>query len=170
MIAQKMMTAVRLCASVIASAPIAYASRPSTYARLRPMRSPTLLLIRMNAAETSASSAIADWTLLTVVSRSSTTAEIETFISDVSTTSTNIAIASSSESRLLVAPPSRPLELAPSLIRDPHSRQHGSELFTSSSRFRSSAPSRKADTSRTRRPQAVAGPLDGRVRRRLLHA
>ena len=30
MIAQKMMTAVRLWASVIASAPIAYASRPST--------------------------------------------------------------------------------------------------------------------------------------------
>ena len=48
----------------------------------------------MNAAETSASSAIADWTPLTVVSRSRTTAEIDTFISDVSTTSTNIAIAS----------------------------------------------------------------------------
>src|SRR4029453_6082551 len=47
----------------------------------------------MNAAETSASSAIADWTPLAVVSRSWTTAEIETFISDVSTTSTNIAIA-----------------------------------------------------------------------------
>src|SRR4051812_42852255 len=48
----------------------------------------------MNAADTSASSAIADWTPLTVVPRSSTTAEIDTFISDVSTTSTNIAIAS----------------------------------------------------------------------------
>ena len=59
------------------------------------MRSPTLLPIRMNAAETSASSAIADWTPLTVVSRSWTTAEIDTFISEVSTTSTNIAIASS---------------------------------------------------------------------------
>ncbi len=47
----------------------------------------------MNAAETRASSAIADWTPLAVVSRSLTTAEIETFISDVSTTSTNIAIA-----------------------------------------------------------------------------
>ena len=63
------------------------------------MRSPTLLLIRMNAAETSASSAIALWTELTVVSRSSTTAEIDTFISDVSTTSTNIAAASTIESR-----------------------------------------------------------------------
>jgi hypothetical protein len=47
----------------------------------------------MNAAETSASRAIADWTLLAVVCRSCTTAEIETFINEVSTTSTNIAIA-----------------------------------------------------------------------------
>src|SRR5829696_5262592 len=65
------------------------------------MRSPTLLLIRMNAADTSASSAIADWTPLTVVSRSSTTAEIETFMSDVSTTRTNIAAASSRANREL---------------------------------------------------------------------
>ena len=62
------------------------------------MRSPTLLLIRMNAAETNASRAIADCTPLTVVSRSSTTAEIETFISDVSKTSTNMAAASNSPS------------------------------------------------------------------------
>src|SRR5690349_8420925 len=48
----------------------------------------------MNAAETSASSAIADWTPLAVVCRSCTTAEMETFISEVSTTSTNIAIES----------------------------------------------------------------------------
>ena len=67
------------------------------------MRSPTLLLIRMKAAETSASSAIADWTPLTVVSRSSTTAEIDTFIIDVSTTSTNIAMASKMASRGLPA-------------------------------------------------------------------
>ncbi len=53
----------------------------------------------MNAAETSASSAIADCTLLTVVSRSCTTAEIDTFISEVSTTSTNIAIDSRTASR-----------------------------------------------------------------------
>ena len=59
------------------------------------MRSPTLPPIRMNAAETSASNAIADWTPLTVVSRSRTTAEIDTFISEVSTTSTNIAAANS---------------------------------------------------------------------------
>ena len=70
------------------------------YARLRPIRSPTLLLIRMKAAETSASRAIADWTPLTVVSRSLTTAEIETFISEVSTTRTNMAAASSSASRV----------------------------------------------------------------------
>src|SRR5215216_5182665 len=55
--------------------------------------------MRMKAADTSASSAIADWTPLTVVSRSSTTAEIDTFISDVSTTSTNMAIASRIASR-----------------------------------------------------------------------
>ena len=57
----------------------------------------------MNAAETSASSAIALWTELTVVSRSSTTAAIDTFISDVSTTSTNIAAASTIDSRVLPA-------------------------------------------------------------------
>src|SRR5215472_9818329 len=46
----------------------------------------------MNAADTSASSAIADCTPLTVVFRSWTTDEIDTFINDVSTTSTNIAM------------------------------------------------------------------------------
>ena len=65
------------------------------------MRSPVLPPIRMNAAETSASSAIALCTPLAVVPMSRTTAEIETFISDVSTTSTNIAIASRRASRLL---------------------------------------------------------------------
>ncbi len=55
----------------------------------------------MNAADTSASSAIAPCTPLTVVSRSFTTLEIDTFISDVSTTSTNIAAASSSINRRL---------------------------------------------------------------------
>ena len=73
------------------------------YASLRPIRSPTLLPIRMKAAETSASSAIADWTPLTVVPRSCTTAEIDTFISDVSTTSTNMAIARRIASRGLAA-------------------------------------------------------------------
>src|SRR6476620_5719896 len=63
------------------------------------MRSPTLLPIRMNAADTSASSAIADWTPLTVVPRSLTTAEIDTFINEVSTTRTNIAMASRIASR-----------------------------------------------------------------------
>src|SRR3954453_2213217 len=63
------------------------------------MRSPILLLIRMNAAETSASSAIADWTALTVVPRSLTTAEIDTFIIDVSITNTNRARARKMGSR-----------------------------------------------------------------------
>jgi hypothetical protein len=53
----------------------------------------------MKAADTRASRAMADCTPLTVVPRSSTTAEIETFISDVSTTRTNIAIASRRASR-----------------------------------------------------------------------
>ena len=53
----------------------------------------------MKAADTRASRATADWTPLTVVSRSSTTAEIETFISDVSMTNTNIAIARRMPSR-----------------------------------------------------------------------
>ena len=48
----------------------------------------------MNAADTSASSAIADWTPLTVVCRSCTTDAMDTFITDVSTTRTNMAIAS----------------------------------------------------------------------------
>ncbi len=48
----------------------------------------------MNAAETNASRAIADWTPLAVVWRSRTTADIDTFMNDVSTTSTNIAAAS----------------------------------------------------------------------------
>ncbi len=104
MIAQKMMIAVRLWASVIANAPMAYARRPRAYARFRPIRSPTLLLIKMNAAETSASRAMADWTPLAVVSRSVMTAEIDTFIRDVSTTRTNIAAASSSISRRLPEP------------------------------------------------------------------
>src|SRR6476661_8008180 len=57
----------------------------------------------MNAAETSASSAMVDWTPLTVVSRSFTTAEIDTFMMDVSTTSTNMAIASRMASRGLLS-------------------------------------------------------------------
>src|SRR5215217_788906 len=88
-----------------------------TYARLRPMRSPILLPIRMNAAETSASSAIADCTPLTVVSRSRTTDEIDTFINDVSTTSTNIANARSNARRGLAAASPGTLVLALSVTR-----------------------------------------------------
>ena len=99
-IAQKMRTGDEVWASIIASAPTPYPHSPRMYARLRPMRSPTLLPMRMNAADTSASRAIADWTPLTVVPRSWTTAEIETFMSDVSTTRTNIAMASSRARRV----------------------------------------------------------------------
>jgi hypothetical protein len=65
------------------------------------MRSPTLLLIRMNAADTNASRAMADCTLLTDVSRSPATAVIDTFMNDVSTTRTNIAIANNTARRRL---------------------------------------------------------------------
>ncbi len=44
---------------------------------------------------------MADCTLLTVVPRSRTTAEMETFIMDVSTTRTNMAMASKMASRRL---------------------------------------------------------------------
>ena len=96
-----------------------------TYASRRPMRSPILLLIRMNAADTSASSAIADWTPLTVVPRSCTTAEIETFMRDVSTTRTNIAIARRAASRGFHSPD------APSTVVD------GATFVGSIMRFRS---------------------------------
>src|SRR5262245_46749505 len=55
--------------------------------------------MRMNDAETSASIATAAWTPLTVVSRSWTTAEIDTFMNDVSMTNTNMAAASRMASR-----------------------------------------------------------------------
>jgi hypothetical protein len=74
----------------------------------------------MNAADTSASSAIADWTPLRVVSRSRTTDEIETFISDVSRTSTNIAIASRTASRGLPVDTSGTLVPAASVMGDDH--------------------------------------------------
>ena len=77
--------------------------------------------MRMNAADTSASRAIADWTELTVVSRSRTTAEIETFISDVSTTSTNIAIASRRPSRPGAASP--PVGCSVTRPAYPHTRR-----------------------------------------------
>ena len=79
----------------------------------------------MNAADTSASSAIAPCTPLTVVSRSSTTFAIDTFISDVSTTSTNIAIASSTARRRLPAAHSgSSLAAGPLKADDPRSRRY----------------------------------------------
>ncbi len=75
-----------------------------------------MLLMRMKAAETSASSAIADCTPLTVVPRSLTTAEIDTFINEVSTTRTNIAAASRMASWGFQAPSSRPPAVALAVI------------------------------------------------------
>ena len=68
---------------------------------MRPIKSPSLLLIKMNAAETNASRAIADWMSLTLVSRSLATAVIDTFMIDVSTTRTNIAIPNNTDNRRL---------------------------------------------------------------------
>ena len=80
-----------------------------------------MLPIRMNAADTRASRAIADWMALTSVPRSSTTAEIETFMIDVSTTSTNMAIASRMGSRRLVVPVSGGLVTVASFKDEPRS-------------------------------------------------
>ena len=74
----------------------------------------------MNAAETSASSAMADCTPLAVVSRSVMTAEIDTFINDVSTTRTNIAAASRTISRRLPEP-SGPASFAGPVLMAPSS-------------------------------------------------
>src|SRR5262245_49555690 len=74
----------------------------------------------MNAADTSASSAIADCTPLTVVSRSRTTDEIDTFMRDVSTTSTNIAAAKRSASLGLPADSCFASVVASSPIRRHH--------------------------------------------------
>ncbi len=82
------------------------------------MRSPTLLPIRMNAADTNASNAIADCTPLTVVSRSRTTAAMDTFISEVSTTSTNIAMASRIANRRFIGASAGALLPGSSVIAD----------------------------------------------------
>src|SRR3546814_6167274 len=82
-IAQKINTGTMLCVKVIAGAPMAYPNNPRMYARLRPNKSPILLLMSINAADTNASSAMADCTALTDVCKSSTTAEIDTFISKI---------------------------------------------------------------------------------------
>ena len=99
------------------------------------MRSPTLPPIRMKAADTSASSAIADWTPLTVVPRSRTTAEIDTFINEVSTTSTNIAIANRSPSSRLPVASSGALVLPGSVIGRHGRRTPRSAHWTSAHPF-----------------------------------
>src|SRR5918993_257606 len=83
--------------NVIAIAPNPYPKSPRIYAFLLPIKSLILLPTSMKAADTSASRAIADCTPLTVVCKSLTTDEIETFIKEVSMTSTNIAAAKRSE-------------------------------------------------------------------------
>jgi hypothetical protein len=75
----------------------------------------------MKAAETRASSAIADWTPLTVVWRSRTTDEIDTFMIEVSTTSTNIAIANKTASGRFIGDSSMALCRPSSVTEASHS-------------------------------------------------
>src|SRR5918994_4149357 len=96
-IAQKIIIDSKFWVSVIAIAPNPYPKSPRIYAFFLPIKSPILLPTSMKAADTSASRAIADCTPLTVVCKSLTTDEIETFIKEVSMTSTNIAAAKRSE-------------------------------------------------------------------------
>jgi len=82
----------------------------------------------MKAAEMSASRAIADWTPLAVVWRSLITADIDTFISDVSMTKTNIAMAKRRARRGFPSPASSTPDSALALmtiappLRDPYGR------------------------------------------------
>ena len=126
MIAQKMMMAADALAERHRQRPDRVGQEPEDVRPLAPMRSPTLLPIRMKAAETSASRAIADWMLLTLVPRSATTAEIETFMIDVSTTRTNVAIASRMGSRLSAAAASGALGLAACVTAERRCRRHPS--------------------------------------------
>src|SRR4051794_2066866 len=97
------------------------------------MRSPILLPIRMKAAETSASSAIALCTVLTSVWRSCTTALIDTFMIDVSTTSTNMAMQRSRARRGLPSTVVVSSAIGPSVPRRLE-REHDGELDDSGDR------------------------------------
>ena len=68
--------------------------RPMTNVLRRPMMSPILPPVSMNIAITRQYSVITAWIVVTVVSKSATSALIETFIADWSSTITNCAIAS----------------------------------------------------------------------------
>src|SRR5690349_5112610 len=64
---------------------------PTTNARRRPMMSPILPPVSMNIAITRQYRVITAWIVVTVVSKSSTSVLIETFIADWSSTITNWA-------------------------------------------------------------------------------
>src|SRR5215207_7508463 len=68
-------------------------SRPITNARRLPMMSPILPPVSMNSAITRQYSVITAWIVVTVVSKSSTSVLIDTFIADWSSTITNWAMA-----------------------------------------------------------------------------
>ena len=76
------------------SEPVPYTSNPMTKARFAPHRSPSFPPMSMNAAMTSVYIVIALCRPATVVFRSATTCEIDTFITVVSSTMMNCAAAS----------------------------------------------------------------------------
>src|SRR5829696_5142804 len=76
--------------------------RPITNARRLPMMSPILPPVSMNIAITRQYSVITAWIVVTVVSKSATSALIETFIADWSSTMTNCAMARATSGNQLV--------------------------------------------------------------------
>src|SRR4051812_1073392 len=77
-------------------------TRPMTNARRLPMMSPILPPVSMNIAITRQYSVITAWMVVTVVSKSATSALIETFIADWSSTMTNWAMARATSGSQLV--------------------------------------------------------------------
>ena len=79
--------------SAVVNEPSPYTARPTAKTRSRPQISPSFAPTSMNAAITSVYAVIAACTPVTVVSRSATICEIETFITLESSTITNCAAA-----------------------------------------------------------------------------
>ena len=88
---QPISSTVRFGLSAVISEPSPYTARPSPKARSRPRMSPSFAPTSMNAAITSVYIVIALCTPVTVVLRSATICEIETFITLESSTMMNWA-------------------------------------------------------------------------------
>ena len=88
--------------------PTPYITDPIVNARRRPMMSPILPPTSISDAMTSAYSVIAAWIVVTSVSRSSTSWEIETFMTVLSSTIRNWAAESTSRTFHFEMPATRP--------------------------------------------------------------